>query len=142
MNIQSKTSAFASKKDDNISAFSDHLAARGLFDPARLKESYSKESISSASSAFSLRQLWKSTDLSSHDFANEVATFFGLRRVTFLELAEFRSLADRFAPRFLREASIFPFETGDGAVALAAGDPADEEALQAAGLFLGGRLKL
>ena len=60
MNIQSKTSAFASKKDDNISAFSDQLAARGLFDPARLKESYSKESISSA---FSLRQLWKTTDL-------------------------------------------------------------------------------
>jgi len=137
MNIQSKVSAFASTKDDNISAFSDRLAARGLFDPARFKANDSKESISSASSAFSLRQLWKSTDLSSHDFANEVAEFFGLRRVTLVELAEFRSLADRFAPRFLREASIFPFETGDGGIALAAGDPADEEALQAAGLVFG-----
>jgi general secretion pathway protein E len=137
MNIQSKASAFASKKDDNISAFCDGLAARGLFDPARFKANDSKESINSASSAFSLRQLWKSTDLSSHDFANEVAEFFGLRRVTLVELAEFHSLAGRFAPRFLREASIFPFETPDGAVAVAAGDPADEEALQAAGLVFG-----
>ena len=46
-------------------------------------------------------------------------------------------MADRFAPRFLREASIFPFETGDGEIALAAGDPADEEALQAAHLVFG-----
>ena len=46
-------------------------------------------------------------------------------------------MADRFAPRFLREASIFPFETGDGGIALAAGDPADEEALQAAQLVFG-----
>ncbi len=46
-------------------------------------------------------------------------------------------MADRFAPRFLREASIFPFETGDGETALAAGDPADEEALQAAQLVFG-----
>ncbi len=137
MNIQSKVGVFASQKGDNISAFCDGLAARGLFDPARFKANDSKESISAASSAFSLRQLWKSTDLSSHDFANEVAEFFGLRRVTLLELGEFRSLADRFAPRFLREASLFPFETGDGGIALAAGDPADEEALQAAQLVFG-----
>ena len=68
--------------------------------------------------------------------------FLACAELTLLELAEFRSLADRFAPRFLREASIFPFETGDGAVALAAGDPADEEALQAAELVFGGPFEI
>ena len=40
--------------------------------------------------------------------------FSACAEMTLLELAEFRSLADRFAPRFLRDASIFPFETSDG----------------------------
>ena len=84
-----------------------------------------------------LKRLWRSTSLSSHEFANEVAAFFGLRKMTLSELTEFRSLADRFAPRFLRDASIFPFETGDGTISLAAGDPADAEALRAAEIVLG-----
>jgi general secretion pathway protein E len=59
-----------------------------------------------------------------------------------LELAELHSLADLFAPRFLREASIFPFETTDGAYALAAGDPGDAETLQAAELVFGAPFEL
>jgi general secretion pathway protein E len=81
--------------------------------------------------------LWNLTDLSSHEFANEVAAFFSLPKLTLGELAEFRSLADRFAPRFLREASIFPFETVDGRFALAAADPANAEPLQAAEIVFG-----
>jgi general secretion pathway protein E len=57
--------------------------------------------------------------------------------VTLLQLTEFRSVADRFAPRFLRDASIFPFETSDGTISLAAGDPADAEALRAVEIVLG-----
>ncbi len=46
-------------------------------------------------------------------------------------------MANRFAPRFLREASIFPFETEDGTLALATSDPADSEALRAAEIVFG-----
>ena len=84
-----------------------------------------------------LRQLWKATELSSHEFANEVASFFGLRRLTHSELAESSSLADRFSRRFLRETQIFPFETGGGKAALAIGDPSDGETLRAAELVFG-----
>ena len=86
--------------------------------------------------------MWKLTDLSSHEFANEVAAFFGLRKLSLLELAELHSLADLFAPRFLREASIFPFETSDGGYALAAGDPGDAETLQAAEIVFGAPFEL
>src|SRR5271157_3407628 len=86
--------------------------------------------------------LWKTTDLSSHEFANEVAAFFGLRKLTLVELAELRSLADRFTPRFLREASLFPFEMEDGTFALAAGDPADAQALQAVEIVFGAPFEL
>ena len=72
-------------------------------------------------SASILKRLWKSTNLSSHEFANELAAFFGLRRMTLLQLTELRS----FAPNFLRDASIFPFETSGGTLALAASDPVD-----------------
>src|SRR5271157_1634483 len=118
MNIQTTA---ALRKDQHIPDFAEHLLQRGLIDQTRLTAFSFTDSLDSGST---LRRLWKSTDLSSHEFANEVAAFFGLRKLTLLELSELRSLADRFAPRFLRESSIFPFETVDGTVALAAGDPA------------------
>ncbi|MFZ2110077.1 MAG: ATPase, T2SS/T4P/T4SS family [Roseiarcus sp.] len=91
---------------------------------------------------WTLRQLWKATELSSHEFANEVASFFGLRRLTHSELAESSSLADRFSRRFLRETQIFPFETGGGKAALAIGDPSDGETLKAAELVFGGPFEI
>jgi general secretion pathway protein E len=110
-----------------------------LLDPIKLKIFCSDKPLDSNSL---LKQLWRSTSLSSHEFANEVAAFFGLRRLTLLQLMEFRSLADRFAPRFLRDASIFPFETRDGTISLAAGDPADSEALRAAEIVLEGPFEI
>ena len=116
-------------KNERIPDFADHLLARGLF-PTRQNSQKLLPQIN-LDSGSTLRRLWKSTDLSSHEFANEVAAFFNLRKLTLMELADLRSLADRFTPRFLREASLFPFETEDGAFALAAGDPSDAPALQA-----------
>ena len=131
MNIQS---TIGLKKDDHIADFTDQLLERGLVDQTKLKAYSSGDTLDSN---YTLRRLWKSTELSSHEFANEVAAFFGLRKLTLIELSELRSLADRFAPRFLREASIFPFETVDGTFALAAGDPTDVQALQAAEIVFG-----
>src|SRR5271157_1848206 len=136
MNIQSTV---AVRKDGQIPDFAEHLLERGLIDQTRLTAFSFTDSLDSGST---LRRLWKSTDLSSHEFANEVAAFFGLRKLTLVELAELRSLADRFTPRFLREASLFPFEMEDGTFALAAGDPADAQALQAVEIVFGAPFEL
>jgi general secretion pathway protein E len=134
MNIRSEISALVADKEEHVPAFANYLVGKDLLDPIKLKLFHSDKPLDSNSL---LKQLWRSTTLSSHEFANEVAAFFGLRRMTLLQLIEFRSLVDRFAPRFLRDASLFPFETDDGTISLAAGDPADAEALRAAEIVLG-----
>jgi general secretion pathway protein E len=134
MNVQTTFSTLASSKESRIAEFADRLVELGLISEGQYKTYHSSYAVESNSS---LKQLWKLTDLSSHEFANEVAAFFGLPKLTLLELEEVHSLADRFAPRFLREASIFPFETSVGTFALAAGDPADSEALRAVEIVFG-----
>ena len=139
MNIQSTHGPSLFRKAESIADFSDHLLAHGLIDQVKLDIFTSTDSSNTNSP---LQRLWKLTDLSSHEFANEIAAFFSLPKLTLSELGERRSLADRFAPRFLREASIFPFETADGRFALAAGDPAHVEPLQAAEIVFGGPFEI
>jgi general secretion pathway protein E len=131
MNIQSRTNI---EIDGRVVDFLDHLLNRGIIDQAAIRAFSSLETLNSNSP---LRRMWDSTDLSSHEFASEVATFFGLPRLTLVELAELRSAAGRFAPRFLREASLLPFERDSGTFAVAVGDPADTQALQAAEIVFG-----
>jgi general secretion pathway protein E len=134
MNIQRNVGGYFSGNPVVGSEFVEHMLGKGLLEPGKFTQGRSENSFDSISS---LKTVWKATNLSSHDFANEVAAFFGLRRLTLSELAEVHSLATRFSPRFLREASVFPFETSDGTLALAAGDPADPETLQAVEIVFG-----
>jgi general secretion pathway protein E len=134
MNIQRNVGGSSIAGPVGGAGFVGHMLRKGLLEPGKFKQGAAPNSFDSNSS---LRRVWKSTDLSSHEFANEVAAFFGLRRLTLAELSEVHSLAVRFAPRFLREASVFPFETSDGKLALAAGDPADAETLQAVEVVFG-----
>jgi general secretion pathway protein E len=136
MNIQSTPNI---RSDGAVADFFNYLLERGLIDQATVRAFVSADASDSNSP---LRRLWESTDLSSHEFANEVAAFFGLRRLTLLELAELRSRADRFAPRFLREASLLPFEGDSGTFAVVVGDPADTQALQAAEIVLGAPIEI
>jgi general secretion pathway protein E len=138
MNIRSKIRLSEAQEDVDVSAFAQRLSVKGYFARA-ISDSRSENGIETN---WKLRQLWKATELSSHEFANEVASFFGLRSLTLPELAETRSLADRFSRRFLRETEIFPFEAGDGRAALAIGDPSDGEALKAAKLVFGGPFEI
>ena len=56
---------------------------------------------SSASTAErSLRKLWESTELTANGFADEVAQFYGLKRLTLPQLVAAPSLTGRFSPRF------------------------------------------
>src|SRR5205823_5716251 len=56
-----------------------------------------------------LRALWELTDLSASDFAEEVAGFFELRRMSLPEMLTVHSLVVQFSSRFLRERAIYPF---------------------------------
>jgi general secretion pathway protein E len=89
-----------------------------------------------------LQKLWKLTELSAHDFAEEVARFFALPRVNLPELMAAQSLADRFSQRFLRESAIFPYETPEGRPRLVVGDPTDAAAVRAAEIVLGDLLEI
>jgi general secretion pathway protein E len=84
-----------------------------------------------------LQRLWGLTDLSANDFADEVAGFFEVPRITLPDLMAAESLAHQFSQRFLREMLVFPFRSGDGQPTLAVADPSDHAAAQAAAIVLG-----
>jgi general secretion pathway protein E len=85
-----------------------------------------------------LRRLWKLTELSAVDFADEVARYHELPRVDLPTLMAARSCADQFTGRFLRETAVFPHCNDEGRVMLAVADPRDESAIRAAEIVLGG----
>src|SRR5262249_35033491 len=73
----------------------------------------------------SLRKLWEQTDLSANDFADEVAYFYGLPRIALPQLVAASPLTAPFSPRFLRETTVFPYQTPDRHTKLALADPSD-----------------
>jgi general secretion pathway protein E len=116
-------------------AFLRHLAAKNLVS-AEFVRHYA--SPSDPHSNVTVRQLWEASDISAHDFADEVAVFFQLPRLTLPELMSVHSLTGRFAQRFLREAAIFPFAAAKDRFGLAVGDPSDLAAQRGVELVLGG----
>jgi general secretion pathway protein E len=84
-----------------------------------------------------LRKIWESTELTANDFADEVAGFFRLARVSLPQLLAATALVKHFSPRFLREMMVFPYQTGRQ-LCLAVGDPTDTACLRASEITLGG----
>ena len=87
-----------------------------------------------------LRRLWEATDLSANGFADEVAHFYGMTRLSLPDLVAAKALTDRFSPRFLRETVVFPYYGPDGSFQLAVADPGDRAAVRAAEIVLGGEV--
>ena len=81
-------------------------------------------------------RLWELTDLPASDFADEVARFAGLERVTLQELMAAPALNETFSQRFLREMTVFPYQAADGGAVLAVADPTDKAAQRAAEIVL------
>src|SRR5271168_3635507 len=81
-------------------------------------------------------KLWELTDLSSTEFADEAARFFGLKRVALQDMMNAQPLAVAFSQRFLREMMVFPYRSSDGSSTLAIVDPADIAAQRAAQIVL------
>ena len=89
-----------------------------------------------------LRRLWKMSEMSAGDFADEVARYHKLPRMDLPALMAAASSADRFTARFLRETSVFPYRDSEGRAALAVADPRDDSAIRAAEIVLGGPVTL
>jgi general secretion pathway protein E len=86
-----------------------------------------------------LRNLWELTDLSANDFADEVADFYKLPRLSLRQLLAAASLAAKFSPRFLREMTVWPCQVEQGGGdTLVVADPTDAAAIRAAEIVLGG----
>jgi general secretion pathway protein E len=88
------------------------------------------------------RKLWETSELSANDFADKVAEFFRLPRVSLPDLLAAPALAKQFSPRFLREMSVFPYCSTDGAMMLAVVDPSDSAAVRAAAIVLGNEVNV
>jgi general secretion pathway protein E len=84
-----------------------------------------------------LRKLWELSELSAQDFADKVAEFFQLPRISLPDLLAVPALAKQFSARFLREMMVFPYRSPDGAAMLAVTDPSDSAAVRAAAIVLG-----
>ncbi|OAF06585.1 GspE/PulE family protein [Bradyrhizobium neotropicale] len=84
-----------------------------------------------------LRKLWEMSELSANEFADEVAGFFELPRVTLQEMMAAESRVQQFSRRFLREMAVFPCQPAGGSPALMLADPTDRASIQAAAIVLG-----
>ena len=85
-----------------------------------------------------LKKLWEQTGLSASDFADRVATFYGLPRAHLSQLLSASALVEQFSPRFLRAMDAFPYRDDAGTLRLAVGDPSDTASVRAAEIVLGG----
>ncbi|WP_426407612.1 GspE/PulE family protein [Bradyrhizobium ganzhouense] len=84
-----------------------------------------------------LRKLWEMSELSASEFADEVALFFELPRMTLQEMMAAESRVAQFSRRFLREMAVFPCHPAGGSPVLVLADPTDRASIQAAGIVLG-----
>ena len=107
------------------------LAERGHVTPDR-----AKIETATSGSRLSLRAVFEASDLSAHDFADEVAETTGLPRATLEQMAAASSLTQGFSERFLRESAIYPFSDEESGVCVAMADPGDADALRAAEIAL------
>ena len=124
----------------NIAAdFARHLSSKNYI-ASDLSLSSGRENENN--SELNLRKLWELTDLSANDFADEVARFYGLGRVGLPELIAASPVTGAFSRRFLRETTVFPYQTPDRRYRLALADPSDAAAIRAAEIVLGGPIEI
>jgi general secretion pathway protein E len=112
-------------------SFEDYLASSGLLPAGAVPPSRA------GAAKTSYRQLLELTAAEPAAFADAVATFHKLPRVTSGAIRAGKPLLDRFSPRFLREYAVFPYEAKNGEIHLAAADPSDPAIMRMMELTLG-----
>jgi general secretion pathway protein E len=113
--------------------FASHLARKNLLNSTVLGLGDSEAPVSKG-----FRGLSRATRLSPDEFADEVASFFGLQRLSLRDLLQATPLLSSFSERFLRENAVFPCKlAGAKAETLVVGDPTNQVVLDEAQLVLG-----
>jgi general secretion pathway protein E len=84
-----------------------------------------------------LSEMWAASGLTAAEFADEVADYWELPRVSLPDMLGCDATLDGFTPRFLRESRILPFRDAEGHRQLALADPSDRAAIRAAELVFG-----
>ncbi|HEX8168213.1 MAG TPA: GspE/PulE family protein [Beijerinckiaceae bacterium] len=121
------------------SDFLNHLAGKGaLRDPQALDAAFGDR----RSDARGELDWVGLTTLTQAGFAEELATFYGCRRVHRGDLVASRFAGAQLSPRFLRERRLFPYETSSGTLTLAVAAPPDDEAVRAVELALQGTVAI
>jgi general secretion pathway protein E len=138
----SKSSAHGrdvSRSSEGLQEFYDHLQKHNLL----IGAGADRFNISEAQRAGKpLHKLWQQTEISASEYADEVARFFALPRVSLAELISVAPRTAKFSPRFLRESCIFPCAGDTGQVRVVVADPTDTAAVRAAELVLGAPLPI
>jgi len=117
---------------DRILRVFESLSARGLIGPERARLAQA-----AVSARLALRAVFEASEVSAQEFADEVASGYGLTRASFADLMAVEALTSGFSERFLREACVFPFAAGEGRIRVAMADPSDVEAVRAMEIALG-----
>src|SRR5689334_14822739 len=95
------------------SDFIDHLARKGVLRHERAADGAGVGLRRGAAGEVDWLGL---TKLTQSGFADELASFYGCRRVQRVDLAAGRFAGRQMSARFLRERRLFPFEGGSGAL--------------------------
>ncbi|MDH6258177.1 GspE/PulE family protein [Bradyrhizobium sp. BR13661] len=122
---------------DDSMRFVEHLRQKNYLTKTASNAELAEQAASDHSRGELPGKLWEHTNLSSSDFADEVARFYGLERVTLQEMLAAVAEIQPFAPRFLREMTVFPYRSAEGKALLAVADPAETAAMRAAQIVLG-----
>src|SRR5262245_35556178 len=112
--------ATAAPSKRSVEQFRVHLLER-ISDAARAELLSGNPAETAAGNG--LRELWEKSDLPGGTFADEVAGFWRLPRLSLQELLSATGAIEQFSARFLRDSSVFPFRSGDEGFCLAVSDP-------------------
>src|ERR1700676_3200761 len=129
-----KVSVVNSMRDISAETFRQHLLEKYSL-PAKARARV--ENPANSNLARPLRELWEATDLSAAEFADEVAIYWGVVRLSLPQLLASTPCPDGFSRRFLRESTIFPVRAPNGSYRLAIADPSDTAAVRAAEIVFG-----
>src|SRR6202790_4523815 len=129
-----KVSVVNSMRDISAETFRQHLLEKYSL-PAKARARV--ENPANSNLARPLRELWEATDLSAAEFADEVAIYWGVVRLSLPQLLASTPCPDGFSRRFLRESTIFPVRAPNGSYRLAVADPSDTAAIRAAEIGFG-----
>src|ERR1700687_2002997 len=121
-------------RDISAETFRQHLLEKYSLPP---KARARVENPANSNLARPLRELWEATDLSAAEFADEVAIYWGVVRLSLPQLLASTPCPAGFSRRFLRESTIFPVRAPNGSYRLAVADPSDTAAIRAAEIVFG-----